>query len=249
MRMKIVGSNPRAGGSECILFGCVGRQSDRFEPIEREPRATGERKSELSAHGGWEVREMRPGADLGLALALVASSAGGDYCRTSGRMLMVAHRWSGVLQINDIGRKYTIDLYSQETQLVLLDVVNEILVDVTGLASTTDGVLRLPQTNTGTIAKHILESAAWFRFLERDADFEPGLTRGMIEVFRRQPAQALRNRLIGALLPAVNTRPAPIAAIPPPRAPALEDPNRLRDELRLLASAVEGLALRATAKL
>ena len=250
MRMTIVGSNPRAGGSECILFGCVGRQSDRFEPIEREPRATGERKSELSAHGGWEVREMRPGADLGLALALVASSAGGDFCRTTGRMLMVAHRWSGVLQINDIGRKYTIDLYSQETRLVLLDVVNEVMVDVTGLASTADGVLKLPQMNTGTIVKHILESAAWFRFLERDSDFEPGLARRTIERFRRRPAEALRNRLIHALLPAVNARPAPIAVIPPPPpAPSFEDPNRLRDELRLLASAVEGLALRATAKI
>jgi hypothetical protein len=249
MRMTIVGSNPRAGGSECILFGHVGRQSDRFEPIEREPRATGARISELSAYGGWEVREMRPGADLGLALALVAASAGGDYCRTTGRVLMVAHRWSGVLQINDVGRKYTIDLYSQETRLVLLDVVNEIIVDVTGLASTADGMLKLPNMNTGTIVKHILESAAWFRFLERDFDFEPGLARRTIELFRRRPADALRNRLIQALLPAVNTRAAPIAAIPPQPAPSLEDTNRLRDELRLLASAVEGLALRAPAKI
>jgi hypothetical protein len=248
MRMTIVGSNPRAGGSECILFGHVGLQNDRFEPIEREPRATGARTSELSAHGGWEVREMRPGADLGLALALVASSPG-DYCRTSGRMLMVAHRWSGVLQINDIGRKYTIDLYSQETRLVLLDVINEIVVDVTGLASTADGRLKLPDMNNGTIVKHIFESAAWFRFLERDFDFEPGLARRTIELFRRRPADALRNRLIHALLPAVNARAAPIAAIPPPAAPSTEDTSRLRDELRLLASAVEGLALRAAAKI
>jgi hypothetical protein len=39
-----------------------------------------------------------------------------------------------------------------------------------------------------------------------------------------------------------------MVAAPPP-APVGEDPNRLRDELRLLASAVEGLALRATAKI
>jgi hypothetical protein len=249
MRMTIVGSNPRAGGSECILFGHVGRKSDRFEPIEREPRATGARKSELSAYGGWEVREMRPGADLGLALALVASSAGGDYCRTSGRMLIVAHRWSGVLQINDIGRKYTIDLYSQETRLALLDLINEIIVDVTGLASTADGMLKLPHMTTSTIIKHIVESAAWFRFLERDADFEPGLARRTIELFRRRPADALRNRIIHALLPAVNARAAPMAAVSPAPAPSFDDPSRLRDELRLLASAVEGLALRAAAKI
>jgi hypothetical protein len=249
MRMTIVGSNPRAGGSECVLFGHVGRQSNRFEPIERKGRATGERKSELSACGGWEVREMRPGAHLGLALALVASSAGGDYCRTTGRMLIVAHRWSGVLQINDIGRKYTIDLYSEETRLMLLDVINEIIVDVTGLASTADGALKLPHMNIATIANHILESAAWFRFLERDADFEPGLARRTIELFRRRPAEALRNRLIYALLPAVNARPAPVAAISPPQAPSFEDQSRFRDELRLLASAVEGLALRAAPKI
>ena len=94
---------------------------------------------------------------------------------------MVAHRWSGVLQINDIGRKYTIDLYSQETRLVLLDVVNEVMVDVTGLASTADGALKLPPMNTATIVKHILEFAAWFSFLEADADFEPGPARRTIE--------------------------------------------------------------------
>ncbi len=249
MRMTIVGSNPRAGGSECIVFGHVGRRSDRFKPIKREPRATEERDSELSAYGAWEFREMRPGSELGLALALVASLAGGDSCRTTGRLLMVAHRWSGVLQINDIGRKYTIDLYSPETRLVLLDVVNEIIVDVTGLASTADGVLKLPDLHTGLILKHILEATAWFHFLERDADFEPGLTRATMELFRRRPAETLRNRLIGALLPAVNARPAPIVAIPPPPAASLEDSSRFRDELRLLASAVEGLALRDAAKI
>jgi hypothetical protein len=247
MRMTIVGSNPRAGGSECILFGHVGRQSDRFTPIERDSAGEG-RNSELSADGGWAFREMRPGSDLGLALALFASSANSDYCRTTGRLLMVAHSWSGVLQINDIGRKYTIDLYSPETRLVLLDVVNEIIVDVTGLASTADGVLKLPDLHSRTIFKHILEAAAWFSFLERDADFESGLMRATIELFRRRPPEWLRNRLIGALLPAVNARPAPMIA-PPPPAPVGEDSNRFRDELRLLASAVEGLALRATAKI
>jgi hypothetical protein len=247
MRMTIIGSNPRAGGSECILFGHVGRQSDRFKPIERD-FATKERNGELSANGGWAFREMRAGSDLGLALALVASSTNSDYCRTTGRLLMVAHSWSGVLQINDIGRKYTIDLYSPETRLVLLDVLNEIIVDVTGLASTADGVLKLPDLHTGTIFKHILEAAAWFSFLEKDADFECGWIRATIELFRRRPAEWLRNRLIGALLPVVNARPLPMVA-PPPPAPVLEDPNRFRDELRLLASAVEGLALRATAKI
>jgi hypothetical protein len=131
---------------------------------------------------------------------------------------------------------------------VLLDVVNEIIVDVTGLASTGDGVLKLPLLNAEAIFKHIFKSAAWFSFLERDSDFEPGLARRTIELLRRRPADALRTRLIHALLPAVNARAAPIAAIPAPPPPSFEDANHLRDELRLLASAVEGLALRAAAK-
>jgi hypothetical protein len=40
-----------------------------------------------------------------------------------------------------------------------------------------------------------------------------------------------------------------MAAVSPAPAPSFDDPSRLRDELRLLASAVEGLALRAAAKI
>ena len=53
---------------------------------------------------------MRP------APALAAPGAGRpaqrDFCRTTGRLVLVSHNWSGVLQINNIGRKYTVDLYS-----------------------------------------------------------------------------------------------------------------------------------------
>jgi hypothetical protein len=129
---------------------------------------------------------------------------------------------------------------------LLVDVVNEIQVDVTGLASTVGGVLKLPDVTIDAIADHILGSGAWFRFLERDPVPDPRLTRRTIERLRRPPGEALKRRLVCGLLPAVNARQAPvIAAPPPPPAPAQEDTKRLRDEMRLLAAAVEGLALRA----
>jgi hypothetical protein len=186
---------------------------------------------------------MRPGAGLETAPALVGSAAHGGYGRTTGRLVLVAHNWSGRLQINNIGRKYTIDLYSPRTRLVLLDIVHEIIVDVTSFAAVENGVLALPPLPVETILDHIVEADAWFRLLDRDADFRPDPARRAIEVFRRQPADALKLRLMSALLPKLAAR----CAAPPPPPAAAEAPMRLRDELRLLAAAVDGLALRARA--
>ena len=194
---------------------------------------------------------MRPGDGLGLAPALVGAKAEGDSCRTSGRLVMVSHSWSGVLQINNVGRKYTIDLYSEETRLVLLDIVNEIMVDVTRLAAAENGALKLPDMTVEDVVRHVADGQAWFRLIDRDADFHPGLARQAIEWLRGKPDDRLKLRLLAALLPRLAARPAPPAppTPPPPAPPApIEDTARLRDELRLLAAAVEGLALRGAAR-
>jgi hypothetical protein len=237
MRMTIVGSNPRSGGSECIIFGHFGRDDHRFAPV---GAAEGDG---FSAHGEWEVRPMRPGAGLETAPALVGSLAKGGYGRTTGRLVLVSHNWSGKLQINNIGRRYTIDLYSPQTRLVLLDVVHEIMVDVTPLAALDNGVLALPALPVATIFEHIVEADAWFRFVDRDADFRPDVVRRAMEACRPQPTDALKLRLMSALLPKLAAR----AVVPLPPPPAPETPLRLRDDLRLLAAAVDGLALRARA--
>ena len=135
MRLRIVGNNPHAGGSECIVFGHLDSKSNQFTPVSREPRDLSGRKAGISFQGGWEVSDMRFGAGLAKASALVGRTIGQDSCTTSGRVVLVSHRWSGVIQVNDIGRKYTVDLYSQETRLVLLDIVNEFMVDITDLAT------------------------------------------------------------------------------------------------------------------
>jgi len=250
MRMTIVGKNPRAGGSECVIFGHFNAVSHRFTPIRPTPDAQVSRE-ELSWEGGWDVRSMRPGDGLGVAPALVGSKAEGDSCRTTGRLLMVSHSWSGVLQINNIGRKYTIDLYSEETRLVLLDIVNEVLVDVTRLAVAENGALKLPDMSVEDVVRHVADGQAWFRLIDRDANFDPGALRRAIEWLRGKPDDRLKVRLLAALLPRLAARPAPPpppAPLPaPPHAP-LEDTARLRYELRLLAAAVEGLALRGAAR-
>jgi hypothetical protein len=230
MRLAIVGKNPRAAGSECVIFGHIGRDG-AFSPATRA-------SEELAAYGGWELRDMRPGLGLATAPALVGSAEHVDYCRTSGRLVLVSHRWSGRLQVNNVNRKYIIDLYSEQTRLVLLDIVNEIAVDVAGLAAAANGSLSLPEMSVDTVFRHIVETGAWFRFLERDAKFRPGPLRRMIAAFRRRPDERLKLRLVSALLPTF-AAPAP----PPPATPP--DESSLRDELRLLAAAVEGLALRA----
>jgi hypothetical protein len=239
MRMTVVGSNPRAGGAECIIFGHVGVENHRFMPVGPELQG-----KELSSRGGWEVRPMRPGADLSTARALVGAEAQTPDCRTTGRLVLVSHSWSGMLRIDNIGRKYTVDLYSEETRLVLLDLVNEIMVDVTRLAATENGVLVLPDMTPENIVAHVAADRAWFRFLERDGDYDPGPLRRAIERLRRQPDDKLKLRLVAALLPWLT---APRAAIVAPPPPPIEDAARLRDELRLLAAAVEGLALRGAA--
>jgi hypothetical protein len=234
MHLTIAGRNPRAAGSECVIFGHIARSGGAFAPVTSDaPRG------ELAAHGGWELREMRPGRTLATAPALVGSTAGADYCRTSGRLLLISHRWSGVLEISNVARKYLVDLYSDETRLTLLDVGNEIMIDVSGLAVAGAGGLDLPVITADVLVRHVAETGAWFRLLEPDAGFRPGLLRRILQAFRRRPDDRLKLRLVAALLPSVAARPA---ALPP----AFDDTG-LRDQLQLLAAAVEGLALRAPA--
>jgi hypothetical protein len=235
MRMTIVGGNPRAGGSECVIFGRLGLLDHRFTPVSRGD-------IELATEGGWDIRPMRPAPALADAPALVAA-ARNDSCRNAGRLVLVSHSWSGVLQINDIGRKYTVDLYSPTTRLALLDVVHEVLVDVTALASTVDGKLALPLLPPEAIVEHIATNNAWFRFLDRDAGFEPGGWRRAVETFRRPKGAAVKWRLMSALLPKL----ARGGGAPSAAGAALETSGRLHDEMRLLAAAVEGLSLRARA--
>ena len=243
MRMAIVGKNPCAGGSECIVFGHVGRDTGRFAPITLDMRQTSRKGDELSAHGHWDVRPMLPGDGLQLAPALVGATGDGAWCHTSGRMIVVSHNWSGVLQIDNIGRRYLVDLFSDVTRLALLDVVNEIMVDVTRLAVVDAVGVRLPDMTVERILSHIVEEDAWFRFLDVDSAYRPSALRQAIEAFRARPGDRLKMRLVSALTPKLAAR---LAAPPsPPAPPPSEEAARLRDELRCLAAAVDGLALRA----
>jgi hypothetical protein len=184
---------------------------------------------------------MRPGLGPETAPALVGAQAGGDYCRTTGRLVVLSHSWSGRLQINNIDRKYTVDLYSQPTRLVLLDLIAEIMVDVSALAQFEHGAIRLPDLSRDTMLRVIAEDRAWFRFLEPDADYEPGWWRRALG--RRRPrTDAFKLQIVSRLLPELAARPAP--APPLAAIPGVD----LRDEMRLLAAAVEGLALRAPAE-
>jgi len=252
MRMAIVGKNPRAGGSECIIFGYFRDRNSHFSPL-LDPRAASAAKNELSYSSDWEMREMRPGAGLAQVPALVAAGVGGQAVRVAPRVVLVAHGWSGTLEVDSDGRKYTVDLYSEETRLVLLDADHEILVDITSLATTENDTLKIPDLGAEAILRHILDYSAWFRFLESDAETRPPLLHGVLQLFRPRPAETLRRRLVYALLPVVTQRPAPAAAAPPPPAPLpsfaqSDEAVRLRDEMRLVAAAVEGLALRAAAE-
>jgi len=241
MRLKIVGQHPLAHGSECVIFGYVGANDPAFRPVSADlrERAT----AEISANGSWETRSMRPGLGSQTAPALVGAEAGADSCRTTGRLVVLSHSWSGKLQINNIDRKYTVDLFSEVTRLVLLDLVSEIMIDVSALASYDNGAIRLPDLTRDTVLHAIVEDRAWFRFLEPDADFEPGWMRRALG--RRQPrTDAFKLQIVSRLLPELATRPAPL----PPSPPAPGNGPGLRDEMRLLAAAVEGLALRATAE-
>jgi hypothetical protein len=242
MRMAIVGKNPRSGGSECIVFGHVGRDSDQFSPITLAMREQSAKGAELSAFGPWDVRPMRPGEGLPLVPALVAGTSEGAWTRTSGRLVVVSHNWSGALQIDNIGRKYNVDLYSNVTRLTLLDVVNEIMVDVTKLASIENNALKLPQLTPERIAAHILEGEAWFRFLDVDPAYKPSFARRVVERLRARPGRRLRYRLVSALTPKLV---ALLNAPPPPAPPPADDTWRLREEMRCLAAAVDGLAQRA----
>ena len=236
MRMTIVGANPHADGAECVIFGHVGRRSHVFAPISPTLRDGDGGAKEFSSYGGWEVRAMRPGDGREMATALVGAI--GRNCRSTGRVLVVSHRWSGVLRIDDVARRYAVDLYSPQTRLVLLDMANEIVVDVTGLAAIGDGVMELPPMTPERIVGHVLDGA-WFRLVERDAGFEPSLARRALEAWRGGPDGALKARLVASLLPLLAARAAA------PTAPAAPAEPGWRDEFRLLAAAIDGLAARA----
>jgi len=234
MRLKIVGCHPNSHGSECVIFGCVTVGGHSFTPVGAETR-------ELRAFGRWDARPMRPGLGPETAPALVGTDVGGDYCRTSGRLVVLSHSWSGRLQVNNIDRKYTVDLYSQQTRLILLDLIAEIAVDVSALACLENDAIRLPSLTREAIVQVIAERRAWFRFLEPDPEFQPGLLRRALGR-RRRRTEGFKLTVVSRLLPELASRPAP----PPSSAPSA-DPG-LRDEIRLLAAAVEGLALRAPAE-
>ena len=239
MRLKIVGKHPRAHGSECVIFGYLKSRSHSFAPIRVDMGEGAD--ADISAFGRWDNRPMRPSMGPETASALVSAQDGSDYCRTTGRLVVLSHSWSGRLQINNIDRKYTVDLYSEETRLVLLDLVNEIMVDLSALASYDNGAIRLPDLTRPTIMRIIVEDRAWFRFLEPDAEFEPGLLRRALG-WGQPRTDAFKLQIVSRLLPELTARPAPS---PPP---ASDSGAALRDELRLLAAAVEGLALRAPAQ-
>lgn len=183
---------------------------------------------------------MQPGVGTETALALVGAEVGADYCRTTGRLVVLSHSWSGQLQINNADRKYTVDLYSDVTRLVLLDLVAEIMVDVSAIAQLEDGAIRLPNLTNDLILRAIVEHHAWFRFLAPDAGFSPGLLRRALG-WRQPRTDAFKLQIVSRLLP----EPAPPSAAPV--LSATSSGAELRDEVRLLAAAVEGLALRATA--
>jgi hypothetical protein len=238
MRLKIVGKHPHARGYECVIFGYLKAGSHAFAPIRAVMGVEGQ--TEISEFARWDNRPMRPSLGPETAPALVGVLDGGDSCRTSGRLVVLSHSWSGTLQINNIDRKYSVDLYSEQTRLVLLDLIAEIMVDLSALAAYKDGAVELPELTRETLLRVIVEDRAWFRFLEPDADFEPGLMRRLLGR-RRKRADALKLQIVSRLLPELATRPAPPS--PPPATGA-----GLRDEVRLLAAAVEGLALRAPAE-
>ena len=235
MRLKIVGQHPQARGSECVIFGFFGENDSQFSPVRADMRGG---PGELSVSGGWYERPMRPGLGDGTAPALVAAEPHADSCRTTGRLIVLSHSWSGRLQINNLDRKYTVDLHSDVTRLLLLDLIDEVMVDVAPLARCEAGAIRLPTLTRETLTRLIVEHRAWFRFVEPDADFAPGFWRRALG-FLRPRRQGFKLQIVSRLLPELAGRPAPLG--PPPDA-------GLRDELRLLAAAVEGVALRAPAE-
>lgn len=238
MRLKIVGSHPHAQGSECVIFGYVGVRSDAFVPIAGDMR-TG---AEFSAVGGWAARPMRPGLGEATAPALVGVDINDDACKTSGRIVVLSHNWSGRLQINNVANRYTVDLFSQRTRLVLLDLANEIMLDVTALATRQDGAIVMPPLTRAAMLRRIVEDRAWFRFIEPDADFEPGWWRRAL-AWREPRTEGFKLQIVSRLVPQLAVLSAPQ---PPAASPEAPDPG-LRDEVRLLAAALEGLALRKPA--
>lgn len=216
MHVAVVGQGLLSRGGECVLFGQLDRGS-RLEPVIVD---------EL-----WERKPMRPAVGLEEVAAWVAGC--GVTCRTSRRLIMISHPWSGVVQIHDLGRRYILDLYNEQTRLIVLDAVYEIVVDVTRLATIRGGELHLPPLTRDVLLRHIL-GGAWFRFLPRDKDYRPTMLRRGVEILRPRPGLRLQQALIVPLM----NRLLSVVEKPP------QDLTRVRDELRCLTAAVEGLSLR-----
>ncbi len=158
MRLKIVGKHPHARGYECVIFGYLKAGSHTFAPIRADMGAN--KQTDISEFARWDNRPMRPGLGPETAPALVGALDGGESCRTSGRLVVLSHSWSGTLQINNIDRKYSVDLYSEQTRLVLLDLVAEIMVDLSALATYKDGIVGLPELTRETLLRAIVEDRA-----------------------------------------------------------------------------------------
>ena len=62
---------------------------------------------------------------------------------------------------------------------------------MTALAATVNGALALPPLPPQAIVEHIVAHDAWFRFLDRDADFDPDPWRGRWK--RSGPRKARRS--------------------------------------------------------
>jgi hypothetical protein len=100
-----------------------------------------------------------------------------------------------------------------------------------------NGAIRMPKMTRAAMLGRIVRDRAWFRFIEPDADYEPGRWRRALG-WTLPRAEGFKLQIVSRLLPELAGRPAAAPAADP----------ALRDEVRLLAAALEGLALRATAQ-
>jgi hypothetical protein len=250
MKLTLVGKNGNASGSECVIFGHVETDGGRFVQLQpgRLGLPAGAGGRDLAPGGSWQLRDMSPGADLAPVPALVTwSTTPATYCLTSGRLVVLSHGWSGIVRILDRRREYRFDLYSPSSRLLLLDVASEIVVDVTSLASTERNVLRLPPLPAARIVEHIVESRCWFRFLDPDSAAPPGWLGRLWDAGQGRAREQARLNLISSLLPALVPRAEGLAWSR--KVPADPSENRaLRDELRLVCSAVDGVWRRVSAR-
>ena len=166
------------------------------------------------------------------AQAWVARSPASS-CRASGRWIVLSHGWSGRVRIHNLSRRYDVDLYDDQTRLILLDAVYEIILDVTQLAIVRNGQLCLPPLTMESIEQNIVHDNAWFRFLIEDKTYRPNLVRKIAERFRPRPGLRMQTNI----LPHVINR---LETIQKPE----DDLTKLLDEMRCLTAVMDGLSLR-----